>query len=191
MAATLPAAPKGAFIFDSYVDKPADWFATSEAQALADKLLLFQDPSGGWPKNRIMTLTPAEEAAQRKVADDEKLPTIDNDATTSQLQFIARVHGFHPAARYQAALERGVDYLLAAQYENGGWPQFYPLRKGYYTHITFNDDAMAETWMCSATRRGTGRRSTPWMPRGANGPAARWKRASPAFCAARSASTEN
>jgi pectinesterase len=30
---------------------------------------------------------------------------------------------------------------LEAQYENGGWPQFYPLRKGYYTHITFNDNA--------------------------------------------------
>jgi len=58
-AAVLSAAPKGAFTFDSYVGKPADWFATPEAQALADKLLLFQDPSGGWPKNRIMTLTPA------------------------------------------------------------------------------------------------------------------------------------
>ena len=34
------------------------------------------------------------------------------------------------------------DYLLASQYENGGFPQFFPLKKGYYTHITFNDDAM-------------------------------------------------
>jgi PelA/Pel-15E family pectate lyase len=37
---------------------------------------------------------------------------------------------------------RGVDYLLAAQYPNGGWPQFYPLRDDYSRHITFNDDAM-------------------------------------------------
>jgi PelA/Pel-15E family pectate lyase len=35
-----------------------------------------------------------------------------------------------------------VDYLLKAQYANGGWPQFYPLIPGYYTHITYNDDAM-------------------------------------------------
>ena len=34
------------------------------------------------------------------------------------------------------------DYLLAAQYPNGGWPQYFPLRKGYYSHITYNDDAM-------------------------------------------------
>lgn len=37
---------------------------------------------------------------------------------------------------------RGVDYLLEAQYPNGGWPQLYPLRDGYYSHVTFNDGAM-------------------------------------------------
>ena len=31
--------------------------------------------------------------------------------------------------RYRAAFDRGVDYLLAAQYPNGGWPQYFPLRK--------------------------------------------------------------
>src|SRR6185436_12090411 len=40
------------------------------------------------------------------------------------------------------AFNKGMDYLLSSQYENGGFPQYYPLKKGYYTHITFNDDAM-------------------------------------------------
>ena len=44
--------------------------------------------------------------------------------------------------RYRAAFDRGIDYLLAAQYQNGGWPQYFPLRRGYYSHITYNDDAM-------------------------------------------------
>ena len=144
VAPSVTAAPKGAYEFSTYEKKPAAWFATPEAHDLAEHLLLFQDANGGWPKNRIMTLTPAEEAAKRKVPDDETLTTIDNGATTGQLQFIARVHAQQPDPRYQAALERGIDYLLAAQYENGGWPQFYPLRPGYYTHITFNDDAMAD-----------------------------------------------
>ena len=39
-------------------------------------------------------------------------------------------------------MERGIGYLLEAQYDNGGWPQFYPLSEGYYTHITYNDNAM-------------------------------------------------
>jgi len=33
----------------------------------------------------------------------------------------------------------GVDYLLDAQHDDGGWPQFYPIRKGYSEHITYND----------------------------------------------------
>ena len=32
--------------------------------------------------------------------------------------------------------------MLLAQYDNGGWPQYYPLEKGYSRHITYNDDAM-------------------------------------------------
>ena len=28
------------------------------------------------------------------------------------------------------------------QYEDGGFPQFYPYNKGYVTQITYNDDAM-------------------------------------------------
>src|SRR5690606_27709065 len=42
----------------------------------------------------------------------------------------------------QAAVRQGIEYLFAAQYDNGGWPQYYPLRRGYYSHITYNDDAM-------------------------------------------------
>jgi PelA/Pel-15E family pectate lyase len=44
--------------------------------------------------------------------------------------------------KYKEAYLKGVEYLLSSQYENGGFPQYYPLKKGYYTHITFNDDAM-------------------------------------------------
>src|SRR5262247_3607292 len=43
---------------------------------------------------------------------------------------------------FKESFIKGVDYLLKAQYENGGWPQYYPRLKGYYKHITFNDDAM-------------------------------------------------
>ncbi len=44
--------------------------------------------------------------------------------------------------RYKSSFLRGVDYLLEAQYPNGGWPQFYPIREGYYANITYNDGAM-------------------------------------------------
>jgi len=35
-----------------------------------------------------------------------------------------------------------VKYLLRAQYDNGGWPQYYPRPSSYHQHITYNDDAM-------------------------------------------------
>ena len=28
--------------------------------------------------------------------------------------------------KYLNAAKRGIDYLLTAQYANGGWPQYYP-----------------------------------------------------------------
>jgi PelA/Pel-15E family pectate lyase len=37
---------------------------------------------------------------------------------------------------------KGLNFVFAAQYPNGGWPQVYPLEGGYHDDITFNDDAM-------------------------------------------------
>jgi len=46
--------------------------------------------------------------------------------------------------KYRTAVLKGIDYILKAQYPNGGWPQFYPPRAEtpYQRYITFNDDAM-------------------------------------------------
>jgi PelA/Pel-15E family pectate lyase len=120
----------------------AKWLAGDVAKGIAENLLLYQYPSGGWPKNIDMAkpLTPAA-LAELKARDKDEA-TIDNGATTTQIRFLARVHSAKPEPRYQAAAEKGIDYLLAAQYPNGGFPQYYPPRKGYYTHITFNDGAM-------------------------------------------------
>jgi PelA/Pel-15E family pectate lyase len=38
----------------------------------------------------------------------------------------------------------GLKFCLDAQYENGGWPQYFPKAKGYRAHVTFNDNAMVK-----------------------------------------------
>lgn len=121
----------------------AAWFAGDEAVRIADNVLLYQRNSGGWPKNIDMAsvLNDAAKTALLKQK-DEIDSTIDNGATYTQLKYLARVYGAHPDNRYKQAFVTGIDYLLKAQYSNGGWPQFYPLHHGYYTHITYNDDAM-------------------------------------------------
>ncbi len=115
------------------------WYATAEARSIADNVLLYQTPSGGWPKNHDMTRPPGPHDFDHE---DVTAATIDNDATYTQMRFLAQLNAAQPEARYREAFLRGLRYLFAAQYDNGGWPQFYPLIPGYYTHITFNDDAM-------------------------------------------------
>jgi PelA/Pel-15E family pectate lyase len=120
--------------------KPA-WFESAAGRAAADNVLRYQSTEGGWPKNTDL-LAPVTEAALAEIQRSGKANTIDNQGTTLPLRFLAAAARATREPRYHAALERGVDYLLASQYPNGGFPQFYPLRKGYYSHITFNDGAM-------------------------------------------------
>jgi PelA/Pel-15E family pectate lyase len=70
------------------------------------------------------------------------LCTFDNGATTAEIAFLSMM--WHATAREdcKAAVLKGLDYILAAQYPNGGWPQVYPLEGDYHDDITFNDDAM-------------------------------------------------
>jgi len=119
----------------------AEWYAGDEARVIAESLVQYQTKEGGWPKNTDMTKPPSAEFLA-STEFDHRAPTIDNGATTTQLFFLARVLTVRGDANLRAAFDRGVDYLLAAQYPNGGWPQYYPLRPGYYTHITYNDNAM-------------------------------------------------
>jgi PelA/Pel-15E family pectate lyase len=125
------------------LEQSSEWYGSGEATRIADNVLLFQRDSGGWPKNIDMAalLSEREKAnlAREKATMDS---TIDNGATFTQLSFLARVYTRTRNERYGDAFKKGVDYLLKAQYENGGWPQFYPDLSGYYKHITYNDNAM-------------------------------------------------
>jgi PelA/Pel-15E family pectate lyase len=117
------------------------WFRSNEAKAIADSVIQYQSPQGGWPKSTELSNPP-------RTPDDIPPPgggranSFDNDATTVPMHFLARMTHLTGSDKYRDAFLKGVDYILAAQYPNGGWPQFWPLRKGYYSHITYNDGAM-------------------------------------------------
>lgn len=146
----------------------AEWYGGEEALRVADSVLAYQYPCGGWAKNHDWHVeeraSKMKERAKilRQIANGESLgATIDNGATTHELLLLSKVYAAvgnatdasagaqATARRCREAYLRGIDYLLEAQYENGGWPQFYPLKpldnEGhpfYSNHITFNDDAM-------------------------------------------------
>jgi PelA/Pel-15E family pectate lyase len=120
------------------------FFSTQEAVRIAENVLLYQQITGGWPKNIYMPaeLNKAEQKAVIAAKKDINESTIDNSATTTEIQYLARTYQATKDNRYKDAVIRGLEYLFKAQYANGGWPQFYPRPKGYYIEITYNDNAM-------------------------------------------------
>jgi PelA/Pel-15E family pectate lyase len=143
------------------LDRTPEWYTTAEARRVADNIVSFQTPAGGWGKNQDRS-GPARRQGQSYVP-IENLPgyarsdiqaldarwryvgTIDNGATITEMRFLARVQRALPGAesdRYRASFVRGTRYLLSAQFPNGGWPQVYPLQGGYHDALTYNDDAM-------------------------------------------------
>ncbi len=122
-----------------------EFYATDEAVRIADNVLLYQRDTGGWSKNVDMARVLSEQdKAKLRKAKRRKDSTLDNGATHTQIRYLAKVYYAIDLKRFRQAMFRGIDYLLEAQYANGGWPQIY-LRQGhsgYSRYITFNDGAM-------------------------------------------------
>jgi PelA/Pel-15E family pectate lyase len=132
------------------------WYASAEARHVADVIVSFQTPAGGWSKNMARDGALRQPGQQYVAEHSKKSPddvpwgwvgTFDNDATTTEMQFLARVAALIPGPdgdAYRASILRGLNYIFSAQYPNGGWPQVYPLQGDYHDAITYNDDAMGD-----------------------------------------------
>jgi PelA/Pel-15E family pectate lyase len=138
------------------------WYATAEARRMADNAVSFQTPAGGWSKNFDPTDHPrrsgegySHDNTSQFLAEGDNdasgephwsyIGTFDNDATTTELRFLAKVAAAadeKTGERWRTAFRHGLVYIYTAQYPNGGWPQVFPLDGGYHDEITFNDNAM-------------------------------------------------
>ncbi|MDI1335324.1 MAG: pectate lyase [Lacunisphaera sp.] len=122
---------------------PAKWYASEEARIIADRVVKWQTPVGAWTKSGDYSRDPMAADNHHDVWSGG---TFDNDATIYELRFLALVaHTAGDDARvrlWRDSFLRGLDYALASQYPNGGFPQVYPLVGWYHDAITFNDDAM-------------------------------------------------
>jgi PelA/Pel-15E family pectate lyase len=109
----------------------------------AETVLAYQRSSGGWPKNYDREERLTESRLQDlQAARDQRDSTIDNGATHREIRILAAAYKQSGDRRYLNAASRGIKYLIDAQYDNGGWPQYYPLTSSYHLHITYNDGAM-------------------------------------------------
>ncbi|MFZ4764449.1 MAG: pectate lyase [Roseimicrobium sp.] len=143
LAESCPAAGGGEFEFSSKTAK--SWFGSDEASTLADAVISFQTPTGGWSKAVDYARGPRQRGTHwTSQAGDawHYCGTLDNRATTEQLKFLARVFSLTKRDDAKLAVLRGLDWIFAAQFPNGGWPQNYPLESGYHEAVTLNDNAM-------------------------------------------------
>lgn len=123
-------------------------YAQLPTDSTAEKMLVYQLGNGGWPKqledksvvNYGASLTP-ELLAKIKATKDLHA-TFDNKATSREVVYLVKAYKKTQNKAYLTAAEKGLDYILAAQYANGGWPQYYPDQSSYRSEITYNDDAM-------------------------------------------------
>jgi PelA/Pel-15E family pectate lyase len=124
-------------------DAPAGWYASDEARTIADRVLDWQTGAGAWTKGIDYT---QPRPAATNAADLWGNGTFDNEATIGELRFLGLVFAANPeaprAAVWRKSFLRGLDYIFAAQYPNGGFPQVYPLVGGYHDGVTYNDSVM-------------------------------------------------
>ncbi|MBR7209620.1 pectate lyase [Microvirga sp. STS02] len=115
---------------------------------IAEKMLVFQRAVGGWPKavgNKKVDYSHPLSAFERASTIQDKGrndATIDNNATTREITYLAAAYQKTNNPAYRQAAETGIRYLLKMQYANGGFPQYYPDFSNYRHQITYNDNAM-------------------------------------------------
>ncbi len=126
-------------------DTPESYFASDETWKLAEAVISYQTPTGGWSKSVDYKFGPRQPGmhwTSQKGDPWHYCGTIDNRTTTEQIKLLAGVYSATKNEAIKSAVMRGLEYLFEAQYPNGGWPQNYPVESGYHEAITLNDNAM-------------------------------------------------
>ncbi|UEG52237.1 pectate lyase [Mucilaginibacter daejeonensis] len=117
-------------------------YKPTQLREIGDNILLFQKNNGGWAKNYdiMAILTPVQKDSINN--DKSNLnTTFDNGTSYTHVTGLAQIYEATQDQKYADGAIKGINFILDAQYGNGGWPQYFPLQKGYSRHITFNDDA--------------------------------------------------
>lgn len=108
-------------------------------------VLSYQTVLGGWSKRTDMQQP--RKPGQLAGTEPAYIPTFDNGATSAQLRWLA---AYYPQAaaeeqvQIRSALILAVQFVLRAQYPNGGFAQSYPLRGSYHDAVTLNDNVMTD-----------------------------------------------
>ena len=116
-----------------------------DSPAALNAVLSYQTVLGGWSKRTDMQQV--RKLGQLPGSETAYIPTFDNGATSTQIRWLAAYYPQASAmeqAKIRSALMQAVQFVLRAQYPNGGFPQSYPLRGSYHDAVTLNDNVMMD-----------------------------------------------
>ena len=68
--------------------------------------------------------------------------TFDDNISQEPISFLILLDEHLDEPWLTEAIDVGLAFLLEAQFDNGAWPQWYPLRGNYHDYYTFNDAAI-------------------------------------------------
>ena len=149
----------GQVLLDAY-HATGDAYYYESACKVARCIIHGQKPSGGW---NYMFDYESEETTKKWYATIGRQAwrleefqhyygnaTFDDEATMHCAEFLLRIYLEKKDREFYGPLQKAIGFLLASQYDNGGWPQRYPLmydhpfrgKADYSSFVTINDDVM-------------------------------------------------
>jgi PelA/Pel-15E family pectate lyase len=144
-----PGTPAVGFAYLRAYEATGDEFYLEAAKAAADALVWGQLESGGWDYKIDFSPNGSRKWYYRRDKSNvnpksrRNTSTFDDNTSQSALRFIMSVHKTTGEEKYLSAVEYGLNFMLKSQFENGAWPQRYPLAsKGYSRWYTFNDNTI-------------------------------------------------
>ena len=133
---------------DEALIQPPEWYAREPAVQLAYKVLKFQHMDGGWDKRDEMDVDISDELDAKLAARQFENPSwsgFDDRTTWPEIRYLALVWNATDIVEFSMGAMRGFEYCLGAQFECGGWPQFFPFLNPHYTRdIAFHAQVTPE-----------------------------------------------
>ncbi len=135
---------KNLYWWDSGIKKkPYSWYRTEPGLTMAQNILSWQDNGTGWP---LMGTSHQPFEGDSTLAGPWGMKAAIVKASLNEMRFLTRGFIATQDSAYLTSLLGGLDYILDAQYETGGWPRAYPdmTKTDYYRYVSFNDDVVSD-----------------------------------------------